>query len=430
MHWKTTGKIITAFTFVTASAFAQQPSACSWPFETTGTGLTNVAYLDTNSTYWTMPINTTAWKSVIIKGEYPQSRFFSFVVYAADGSVANSGDGTLSDPPTSFISDINVSPNPGSANPFLSTPAADQPTQYTINASLTNPSNKTTNFLMFDTSAKLDWLIYRVYLPNKGLDRTADVPLPSITFVDRNNNQYQVTQCPSRSGLPLDLHLADFVVPTPDQTYSFQSNPLAWIPQETGHLFPNPANSYIAIPNLCYQAGKIVVVRGKRAIVPDTYNGGPVWEPSNAELRYWSMCSNRQALPYPVLACGADHDTQLDADGYYTYVMSESQPGSPRTPPSWPPANVNWLPWGAPDGVDVLILRNMVPDPGFENSVQAAKSQGCAVNNANSPIPPDQIAAGAQCAQNVMKEYYPKAVYCDKQVFINKGWQGCFAANE
>jgi len=47
-----------------------------------------------------------------------------------------------------------------------------------------------------------------------------------------------------------------------------------------------------------------------------------------------------------------------------------------------------------------------------------------------SGVPPsrDEIVKQGKCAQGVMGEYYPQAVYCDKQVFIGQGWQGCFAA--
>ena len=43
--------------------------ACSWPFESTGRGLTNVATPDTNATYWVMPVDTGLWGPVIIQGQ-------------------------------------------------------------------------------------------------------------------------------------------------------------------------------------------------------------------------------------------------------------------------------------------------------------------------------------------------------------------------
>ncbi len=88
------------------AASAIDVSGCSWPLETTGSGLTNVAYPDTNATYWTMPLDRSRWKSMIIEGEYPQARFFSFVSYTANGAAVDD------------IVDVDIDPDSGSANPF------------------------------------------------------------------------------------------------------------------------------------------------------------------------------------------------------------------------------------------------------------------------------------------------------------------------
>ena len=71
---------------------------CSWVLETTGSGATNVAYPDTDATYWTMPFDTTKWKGLIIKGTFPESRFFSFATYVAQGSVVDSINDVAVDP--------------------------------------------------------------------------------------------------------------------------------------------------------------------------------------------------------------------------------------------------------------------------------------------------------------------------------------------
>ena len=59
------------------AAAAQGVPVCSWPLETTGTGPSNVAYPDTNATYWTMPFDSNRWKELVITGAYPEARFFS-----------------------------------------------------------------------------------------------------------------------------------------------------------------------------------------------------------------------------------------------------------------------------------------------------------------------------------------------------------------
>jgi hypothetical protein len=46
---------------INVSATAQA-LPCSWPAETTGSGITNVAYPVTNATYWIMPFDSTRWQ--------------------------------------------------------------------------------------------------------------------------------------------------------------------------------------------------------------------------------------------------------------------------------------------------------------------------------------------------------------------------------
>ena len=231
----------------------------------------------------------------------------------------------------------------------------------------------------------------------------------------------------TNAALPRELmNLAEL---SPSQQTSCQPTPLiSWIPKNTGGYFPNPANKYIAIPGLCFEPNKILVVRGKSAVFPSTYEGGPIWKPDGIQLRYWSLCNNDQRSPYPVVACQADHSTNLDQFGYYTYVLSGSERGEA---PSWLPPDATWLRLGLQTEIKILLLRNMLPDSNFDNSVQAAINAGCVVDNQSGAQPSrDEVVKQGECAHGVMGEYYPKAVYCNKQIFINQGWQGCFAAAE
>ena len=86
---------------------------------------------------------------------------------------------------------------------------------------------------------------------------------------------------------------------------SCQATPLLSVIQDTSGYFSNPANKYIAVPGLCFQPNRVVVVRGKGAIFPDTFNGNPIWEPPGVMMHYWSMCNNNERPPFPVVACAA-----------------------------------------------------------------------------------------------------------------------------
>ena len=412
------------------SARAQSLPSCAWRLETDGSGITNVAYPDTDATYWTMPVDTTQWKQVILQGQYPQSRFFSFTTYVAQGSAADA------------ILDINIDPDAGSSNPFLHQSSGQQH-NYTVNVG--GPSGQTNQVNFGNT--RLAWIIYRIYVANQGLDRMAGVPLPAVTLVDANGGRQSIALCGTPRDQQITLLINDLRADgfdlladywqikftegddgglAPDPTCQPEHQVVFWIPENTGSYFPNPYNKYIAAPALCFHPGKFVIVRGKAGDFPDTYNGNPVWQPAlpgYIQLRYWSNCNNEQVKPYPVVACQPDHATNLDRQGYYTYVLGEG-----GSPPPWLPTYATWLPWGSTQVSNVLIFRNMLPTmPHFDRSVQAAIAAGCVADNQpNMPPPRDQVVAAGACAESVMKAFYPKAVFCDASVFQRGGWQACF----
>jgi hypothetical protein len=132
-QFQTFGPIIASLGACASSA--QVLPFCSWPLVTTGTGITNVAYPDTNATYWTMPFDSVRWKSIVITGTYPQSRFFSYVAYVANGSVAENGS----------LNDVDINPDPGNTNPFRTSPVNGEPRDYAITSSRGAPSGCVAN---------------------------------------------------------------------------------------------------------------------------------------------------------------------------------------------------------------------------------------------------------------------------------------------
>ena len=422
--------IFAALSLSQVNASAQSLPSCSWRLETDGSGITDVAYPDTDATYWTMPVDTSQWKQVILQGQYPQSRFFSFTTYVAEGAAADA------------ILDINIDPDLGSSNPFRRGSTGQQH-NYTVNVGIPNGRPNHVNF----GSTTLTWIIYRIYIANRGLDRMAGVPLPAVTLVDENGGRHSITPCNTPRDQQITLLIDDLRADGLDQLADYwqiqftkgndgglapdpncqpENQVVFWIPENTGGYFPNPYNKYIAGPALCFDPGKFVIVRGKAADYPDTYNGNPVWQPAlpgYIQLRYWSMCNNEQQAPFPVVACQPDYATNLDRQGYYTYVLGEGE-----TPPPWLPPYATWLPWGSTTVSNILIFRNMLPStPQFERSVQAAIAAGCVVNNQlNVPPPRDQVVAAGACAERVMNDFYPQAVFCDESVFQHGGWQACF----
>jgi hypothetical protein len=287
-----------------SSAGSQTLPLCSWPLETTGSGITNVAYPDTNATYWTMPFDSQRWKSIEITGTYPNSRFFSFVSYVATGSVVDGGS----------RNDVDIKPDAGSTNPFVTSEIG--PHHYTVTAGRSAP-NSSSNFLPLGDT-QLVWIIYRIYVPDKNLGRKAGVPLPEITVTGQDGKSHTVPACPSGHnsgvvnlardlfGQGLDAGSALFRVLSgagvnsgrADQAACAPTPLVSWIPKNTGGYFPNPANKYIALPGICFTPGQILIVRAKGAVFPDTYNGGPVWEPPGLDMRYWSTTISVSHIPW------------------------------------------------------------------------------------------------------------------------------------
>jgi hypothetical protein len=382
------------------SASAQVFPVCSWPFESNGRGITNVATPDTHATYWVMPFDSGAWQAMVIRGQYPQARFFNFNTYNSNGTYVDSAV------------DSTIAPDPGSANPFASPVAASGPRDYTITVGTASAS---TNVLRVGTS-RLVFIVYRVYLPDRGLDSTGGVGLPVVSVVARDGTVRDLRPCPfanaetSLGNLAISLALNGFsdaanfinqilalVKQQPPNTglcTPGQSEPaaIAFPPATLGvNFFPNPQTTYLETTGLCYQQGSIIVVRGKASVFPNTYLGGSVFQPAfdgAVQLRYWSMCNNDRVVPYPVVGCAADFETNLDPDEFYTYIVSNDP-----APPAWLPPYATWLPWGPTAFPKNLILRN--------------------INEGGPPI------AGA---------YVPVGAFCSQQVFVQQGWQGCFGA--
>ena len=100
-----------------------QPTACAWPVESTPTKA-NVAYPDSNATYWTMPYIAQAGMTITLTGTFPVTRFFSFNVYnsAAQDFTVNGINSSLTD--------YEIVPTAGTQNPWVT--AGATPGTYTV----------------------------------------------------------------------------------------------------------------------------------------------------------------------------------------------------------------------------------------------------------------------------------------------------------
>ncbi|MGH7786307.1 MAG: hypothetical protein ACRERC_05535 [Candidatus Binatia bacterium] len=163
-----------------APAHAAPPPLCSWPIETTGVGITNIAYPDTDATYWTMAFDSTASPEMRITGEFPSARFMSFTVYDAQGGEA------------AALVDEDILPDPGSSNPF--TPAGAGSSGGTYALTVLGPSGTPgSNTLLLPTA--VGYVVLRVYVPDEGLDREGGVALPQVVVVAGDGSERTLPAC-------------------------------------------------------------------------------------------------------------------------------------------------------------------------------------------------------------------------------------------
>lgn len=420
---------------------------CAWWVETTPETM-NVAYPDTEATYWTTPFVATPDLRLTVRGRYPQARYFSLTVYDSTFGYFTTSAGV-----TSGLADYRIEPDAGSVNPWqTATGSAGGAFTVTVARDVTPEANATTNALPLVPStpasgtlpSDVGFLIFRVYVPAGGAG-AVDLPTIEVTNARTTTTLRPCTKARVR-GLAraggtagriarllrrLRKGRTPYAPPCgsdcPPLLQFFLPSPAV-----TSGVFPNPDNAYVSAlfeP----ERGTVVVVRGLAPTSPATVGTGSVgdavgatpvpWTEPSWQVRYWSVSNNVYEAPYPVVAVGrgsrvvfggaADLDTPLDAQGRYTVVVSHpaDRPGNATA------ANgVAWLPTQPtrPKAWETLILRNMLPAAAFANAIQQ--------------IDPADYADPAAAAA-AMGAYYPLMAACSATVFESGGADACFAAS-
>lgn len=363
---------------------------CAWPF-IVDVDDQNLAYPDPNATYWAIPLQLAANETLTLQGTYPSARFMAVTLYTATGD-------TLAQ-----LSDLDIAPDPGSANPFAEAdppPGSGRSWQVRI-----VPSGAGTgggNVLELEPGQRAGWILYRVYLGNPSGDRQGSAPLP--TTVRRRDGRVTQTLAPCTQFLP-GTGVADLLRAAMPPPIEVTERPEFVRFANTGGLFANEANAYLTAVSDA-PPGEILVVRGMLPTTPDTEMGQSVV--GDFQLRYFSITSNLNEKPYPTVDGAFDHELTLDDAGAYTVVVARDQ----DVPSNATAANgVTVLSWG--DGESqAVIVRNMLPATQFDAAVQ--------------DVTPSEYGAPSDAAE-VMREFYPRIVACAKVVFEAQGADGCFA---
>lgn len=358
----------------------------------------NFAYPDTGATYWHAKYSLPEGAKLTLKGDYPFARYMSFNSYRQDAS------------PAFALKDQQIIASTGSLNPFSQ--GADRNNSnrsYQIElASGEAPESPAENTLYdyAETNGK-STLLYRVYVPNKGKDATGGTGLP-IAEVTLNNDEVLTGQAACDK---LESEKKLLSIPfVPEQTYAQlrQFNPAKEIPiwraaynvqfslqcaflgkcsgepkRQVG-WFANLDNQYIGT-YLDRSIKPVAVIRGKIPQVPSTLNNNEVFDESQAQVRYWSICQN-EYYSQKVTACLYDEQVTINPDGYFTIVTSRDGDRPSNANDS---CDIGFLPWsekgdgfsiipGRADNKDdaLLLVRNMLPVNNFEQAIQNTSTPG------------------------------------------------------
>ncbi len=336
--------------------------SCAWPVMANPTTL-NVAYPDSNATYYALILPGVSGETLTINGQFPHARYMSFTAYDEETT------------PVDNLNDQAIEPAPGSTNPFQ--PGANRMSlhrSYSVTAVFgQEPAHPAPNHL-YTTNASGSLhapafiVIYRIYLPDADLNALGGVPLPSVT-VHLNGIATTLPNCPSASApaaSALNQSIADVNLPRLPISTSATSPPV-WHKASAGlvSFFSNPDNKYLTLL-LGESLGDVVIIRGQLPTFPLTDQGQTTM--GGGQVRYWSMCSNEE-ITTRYWGCIADYQMAINASRQYVVVVSTV---AARPSNALQKCGINWLPWGpAPDSL--LLMRNMLPSPSFTQSVQDAE---------------------------------------------------------
>lgn len=361
---------------------------CAWPF-IVDVDDQNLAYPDPFATYWAIPLDLAADESLVLKGTYPSARFMAVTLYTASGD-------TLAQ-----LSDLDIAPDPGSANPFaVAAPPPESGRSWQVSIVPSGGHASGANVLELEPGQRAGWVLYRIYLGNPSDDRQGSAPLPTV--VHERGGKVTKTLKPCTRFLP-GTAVADLLKAAMPEPLLVTGPPQFVRLPDTDGLFANEANAYLtAYANAA--PGEILVIRGKVPTEPDTELGESVV--GNFQMRYFSITSNLNEKPYPTVDGIYGNQLPRDEAGFYTVVVARD----PDVP--WNSTEFfALLAWGDGDS-QAVIVRNMLPASSFDAAIQ--------------DVTPSAYGEPSD-AEEVMREYYPRIVACTRVLFEAAGADACFA---
>lgn len=361
------------------SAAAQPLVGCGWR-----EAPLRLAYPETNAHYYQadVPLLPPPGSRLRIEGEYLPTRYFSFQVYDAQYA------------PIDEISDYLVTPDAGSLSTLLG-PTASNPavapggryTAYVNYGKLPTVRRRNTVYTGAPVTALTRFqLTLRTYLEE------SPVKLPRLVL-ETPTGDLPVTPYPCRLQTT-NSTLAESQLAAPAQEAATPPANPRDVPFAVFYGAENGDSEFGLNQNAAYMSATvtrrkdIIVIRGRAP----TFRDRAATRPARPELRYWSFCQNDLRLT-TVVACLADRDIPVDANGIYHLVVADG--AAERLPKS---AGFAAMPFGQVlFGQGFLIYRQLLAADGFAGAI-ATVPRGVA-------------------PQSVIGDYTPTAVYCPPALF-------------
>ncbi|WP_353143385.1 hypothetical protein [Acinetobacter pragensis] len=412
---------------------------CMWqegPSSRTGSGEDpmNFAYPDSNVNYWSSEFTIPEGAKVYIEGDYPYARHTSLVSYTSAGERVNS------------LRDVEIEPNKGVTNPFIiGNNRMEEKRGYLTEVKIGALPEKPEQNVLYAPKTDLNdvALIYRVYVPNKGLTEKAGVSFPRYKVVLSNGDIKQGAevcnvlnikkqQIKNENVPAAYIPLYNTLRPVFGLGYPARAEP-KWFktfnaefnfrcifqyfddgkpcegrtPESIMNQWATPDNEYV-LAATSRELGKVVTLHGKLPTTAKTYNNDLIVNDSN--MRYWSVCTNEMytsATNY----CLYDEQIKTDKDGFYTIIVANPEDRPNNATES---CGFNYLqqsPRGdgygqaiAGDGhadLGMLLIRNLLPNGDFTQTVQKVTESGT--------------------EKAIMGDYAPDIAYMSKEDFEAKG---------
>ena len=338
-----------------------------------------------------------------IKGQFPDSRYFSFNVYSLGDNITQGS-----------LVDYDIATDSGLPNPFTvnrdSTEVDDNYTIHVLPSKFQNPD--LSNVLSFRDDVKLLLIVMRLYDYNK--DDFGGVEFPTIEAISFNEEESKDEI--ENIKLPRPLNLRGIVrrrsLPGMVKRLS-----LLYKTEKTVQLDNADQDAQYTIPFFRIDSRGYIENNDNRYLLAaitksddevyffrfkaPSYTSGPE-NINQTDVRYWSFnLGNAATYNFNALK---DEDAIIDEDGYVNILLASKDKELENRVEA---LDFNFLEWNMPWRKALILFRHMLADASFEIQIDDVK-----------PISESTTNFDELEAQHVMGDYAPQGIRMSKADFL------------